>query len=154
VTYSQTLTATGGKTSYTWSRTAGSLPAGLSLSTAGVISGTPTSAGTSSFTLQVKDSNNATATKALAITIVPPVNVTSATLPSGAVGSAYNQTLVASDGKSPYTWSIIDGILPPGLSLNSATGVTTGTPATAGITSLTVQVKDANNKTATGYIST
>ena len=54
--YSQTLTAFGGTAPYSWSVTSGSLPAGLALSTAGVISGTPSSVGTSTFTVQVTDS--------------------------------------------------------------------------------------------------
>ncbi len=69
--YSQTLTATGGTTPYTWEAVSGTLPAGLSLSAAGVISGTPTAAGTSSFTVRVTDSASpaATATQALSLTI-------------------------------------------------------------------------------------
>ncbi|MCX7170528.1 MAG: CHRD domain-containing protein [Proteobacteria bacterium] len=68
--YSQTLTATGGFTPYTWAVANGALPAGLSLSTAGVISGTPTAAGSSSFTVRVTDSATAaaTATQALSLT--------------------------------------------------------------------------------------
>jgi len=70
--YSATLKASGGKTPYTWSISAGSLPAGLTLSAStGVISGTPTTAGTSNFTVRVTDSESPTvsATKALSITI-------------------------------------------------------------------------------------
>jgi len=70
VFYSQALTATGGTTPYTWSIQSGSLPAGLSLvASTGVISGTPTATGTSSFTAKVTDSVSATATKALSIVI-------------------------------------------------------------------------------------
>jgi CHRD domain-containing protein/putative Ig domain-containing protein len=67
--YSQSLVATGGTSPYTWAVTIGTLPAGLTLSTAGVISGTPTAAGTSSFTVRVTDSAAATATMALSINI-------------------------------------------------------------------------------------
>jgi hypothetical protein len=55
--YSQKLTGSGGKAPYTWTRASGSLPPGLSLSSAGVISGTPTSAGTSSFVVDVADAS-------------------------------------------------------------------------------------------------
>lgn len=70
--YSQTLAATGGTTPYTWTTTSGSLPAGLTLSTAGVISGTPTTAVTATFTVQVKDSASpaATATQALTLQVI------------------------------------------------------------------------------------
>lgn len=153
VSYSQTLVAAGGKTPYTWSRTAGSLPAGLSLSSAGVISGTPTTAGTSNFTIQVKDGNNTTAAVPLTITVVPAVSVATTTLPSGIVGSTYNQLLTASGGKMPYFWSITSGTLPPGLILDTSTGAITGTPTAAGSTIFTAQVRDTNNKTASGAIA-
>ena len=67
--YSQTLAATGGTTPYSWSVSAGTLPAGLSLSAAGVLGGTPTTAGTSNFTVQV--TGGGTATKAFSVTINP-----------------------------------------------------------------------------------
>jgi hypothetical protein len=70
VTYGQTVTATGGTTPYAWSVSSGSLPAGLSIaSSTGSVTGTPTAAGTSSFTVEVTDANSYTATKALSITI-------------------------------------------------------------------------------------
>jgi len=81
--YSQSLTATGGATPYTWAVATGSLPAGLTLSTAGVISGTPTAAGTASFTVRVTDSFSpaVTARQALSLTItaVPAATVLFAT---------------------------------------------------------------------------
>ena len=65
----------------------------------GTISGSPTTAGSSNFTVQVKDSSNATDTQALSITIAsPPLTVTTSSLPNGTVGSAYSQTLAASGG--------------------------------------------------------
>jgi len=81
--YSQTLTATGGTAPYTWAVTAGTLPAGLNLSAAGVISGPPTAAGSSTFTVGVTDSaaTAATATKALTLNInaAAPATVSFAT---------------------------------------------------------------------------
>jgi uncharacterized repeat protein (TIGR01451 family) len=67
--YSQTLAATGGTGSYTWARTSGSLPAHLSLSSGGVISGTPTANGTSTFTVLVTDSALNTASKTFSLTV-------------------------------------------------------------------------------------
>jgi hypothetical protein len=149
-TYSQTLTATGGKTPYTWSLTSGSLPAGLSLnSTTGVISGTPTATGSSTFTVQVKDDNNATATKSFSITIYAAVSITTTALASGTTGSAYNQALAATGGLQPYMWSTVltaaTTSLPAGLSLNSSTGIISGTPTSAGTSTVTFRVTDANN---------
>lgn len=70
--YNQTLAATGGTTPYTWTVTSGSPPSGITLSTAGVLSGTPTTTGTSTFTVQVTDSSNPalTATQSLSIQVV------------------------------------------------------------------------------------
>lgn len=74
VSYSAILSATGGKTPYTWSITSGSLPSGLSLSSGGSISGIPTTAGTYNFAVQVKDSSSPqqTATKDFSVVINPP----------------------------------------------------------------------------------
>jgi hypothetical protein len=151
--YSQSLSATGGSGGYTWSITAGSLPAGLSLAASGAITGTPTATGTSSFSVQVKDSSNATATAALSITIAAPaLSVSTSSLPGGTVGTAYNQSLSATGGSGGYTWSITAGSLPVGLSL-AASGAITGTPTAAGTSSFIVQVKDSSNTTATAALS-
>jgi hypothetical protein len=154
VAYSQTLAATGGKTAYTWSVTSGSLPAGLSLATStGVISGTPTATGSGSITVQVKDANGTTATKSLSITIYAVPSVTTASLPAGAVGTTYSQTLAVSGGKAAFTWSVSNGTLPAGLTINSSTGIISGTPTTKGTSSVTFMVTDANSKTATKTLS-
>ncbi|OFW03357.1 MAG: hypothetical protein A3G20_05600, partial [Acidobacteria bacterium RIFCSPLOWO2_12_FULL_59_11] len=152
--YSQTLSASGGKTPYAWSLATGTLPAGLSLAGAtGEISGTPTAAGTSNFTVQVTDANSAVATRALSIVIYGAISVTTASLPDGMVGSSYNQTLSAAGGKTPYAWSIFAGSLPAGLGLNSSTGIISGTPTAAGTSNFTVQVTDANGATSTQALS-
>ncbi|MCL2106638.1 MAG: Ig domain-containing protein [Oscillospiraceae bacterium] len=132
VFYSQTLTAAGSKP-MTWAVTSGSLPDGLSLSTAGVISGTPTTpGGPYSFTVEATNAGGS-ATESFNMTVgVAPVSpvITTGTLPDGKVGTAYNETLVAT-GDLPITWSI-DGDLPAGLILDGGTGVISGTPAAAG----------------------
>jgi hypothetical protein len=144
VAYSQTLAATGGVTPYSWSLASGTLPAGLSLSSGGVISGTPTTAGTSSFTVQVTDSQTPadTATKALSIAIPVDLSVTTSSLPNGQIGVAYSQTLAATGGVTPYSWSLASGTLPAGLSLSSG-GVISGTPTTAETSNFTVEVTDS-----------
>jgi len=153
--YSQTLSATGGTTPYTWSLQSGSLPAGLSIvASTGVISGTPTANGTSSFTAKVTDNAGATATAALAIAINPAALViTTSSLPNGTVGAAYSQTLAASGGVTPYTWSMQSGTLPAGLSLNASTGAITGTPTASGTSSFTAKVTDNASTTATKALS-
>ena len=146
VWYSQTVQATGGDTPYTWSIDSGSLPAGLSLgSSTGTISGTPTSYGTSNFTVKVTDdwSPANTDTQALSITIAPEdIEITTTSLPDGTVSSAYSQTVQATGGDTPYTWSIDSGSLPAGLSLGSSTGTISGTPTSSGTSNFTVKVTD------------
>lgn len=155
IAYSQTLTASGGTPPYTWSISAGSPPSGLSLNAStGVISGTPATAfGIFNFTVQVTGSAGGAATKALSITIVAGPTIDTASLPNGEVGVAYSQTLAASGGIPPYTWSISSGALPAGLSLNASTGAVTGTPTTAGTFNFTAQITDSVGGTATRALS-
>jgi Putative Ig domain len=156
---SVTLSATGGTGTYTWGIVSGSsLPPGLILtSSTGIISGTPTMAGNFSFTVQVTDSANMSATANLSIYIEGAVSITAMSLPSGSPGVLYSQTLTATGGLPPYTWCVLAGssgpcdptqaALPPGLSLNASTGVISGTPTTdsppPGFASFTVQVTDS-----------
>ena len=156
--YSQMLTATGGVPSYKWSLTAGSLPTGLSLSSAGVISGTPnaTSASTSNFTVTVTDSQtptNATQSAGLSITIsIAPLSITTTSLPSGTVGTAYSATVNATGGVPSYKWSVSGN--PSWLSIDSNNGVLSGTPTTAGTTpTFTVTVTDNESTPATAHAS-
>jgi hypothetical protein len=141
-TYSTQLAATG-TAPIAWSLESGSLPNGLVLSAAGLISGTPTVAGTSNFT--VKASNSAGSdTKALSIiisaAIIAPV-ITTTVLPDGLVGTAYNQTLIAT-GTVPITWSLESGNLPNGLTL-SAVGEISGIPTAAGTSNFTVKATNS-----------
>ena len=152
VPYSATLTASGGTPPYTWAVISGSLPAGLSLSSAGAITGTPTTAGDSSFTVQVTDAAMLTARASLTITITT-VSITTTSLPVGISRLPYSATLTATGGTLPYAWSITVGALPPGLSLNGSTGAITGTPTTAGLWQFTAQVCDANWECATAPLS-
>ncbi len=151
--YSATLVATGGTSPYTWENI-GSLPDGLSLSTGGVISGTPTAEGDFSFTVKVTDSVENTDTKALSIHVaaVAPLGVTTTSLSGGTVDAVYSATLVASGGTSPYTWSIESGSLPDGLSLSTA-GAISGTPTAEGDFSFTVKVTDSVENTDTQALS-
>lgn len=144
--YSQTLTASGGTSPYTFSVTSGALPAGLSLSSGGVLSGTPTAAGSFSFTVTATDSASHTGSQAYTLTVAANIVVGPSSVGNGVVGVAYSQTLSASDGVSPYTYAVTAGALPTGLSLSSA-GAITGTPTTAGTYSFTVTATDASSNT-------
>ncbi|HTS65994.1 MAG TPA: putative Ig domain-containing protein [Candidatus Acidoferrales bacterium] len=87
--------------------------------------------------------------------IVPatPPTITTSSLASATVGTSYSQTLAASGGATPYTWSLIAGSLPPGLTLNSGSGVLSGTPTTVGTSSLTIQVTGSNGATSSRQFS-
>ena len=134
--YFQTLTATGGLSPYTWSIVSGRLPFGLSLNpSTGVIGGTPTSARTTLVTFQVADSSTppltATVTLTVSVAAPGPVSIATTSLPNGTVGVPYSQTLTATGGQSPYTWSLASGVLPAGLTLETSTGTIGGTPSPA-----------------------
>jgi len=139
--YSQTLAATGGTSPYTWT-SAGALPGGLNLSSAGVISGEPTSAGTYTFTVKATDSATPKASASASLTITIDLKIDPSTLPAGVVGATYNQTLFAVGGTAPYAWTVADGSLPAGLSLDPTTGVISGAPTAMGTSVFTVKVTD------------
>ncbi len=73
----------------------------------------------------------------------PPLTITTASLPGGQINVAYSQTLAATGGLTPYSWSISTGALPAGLTLNAATGAISGTPSAVGTSNFTVKVTDS-----------
>ncbi|HTK75119.1 MAG TPA: putative Ig domain-containing protein, partial [Gemmataceae bacterium] len=153
VAYSQTLAASGGSGGNAWTISAGSLPAGLNLSAAGAITGTPTATGASNFTVRVADNGGRSATKALSIVVDPPaLTITTTALPPGVVGAAYSFAFSATGGTGGYAWSITAGQPPAGLALN-ASGTLAGRPTTPGTSNFTVQVKDSAGTGATKALS-
>ncbi|MEO8597084.1 MAG: putative Ig domain-containing protein, partial [Candidatus Solibacter sp.] len=146
--YTATLKVTGGTAPFTFSVVYGSLPAGLTLNTAtGVISGTPTAAGSSSFKIKVVDANGSVDTSICSLVVkTSPVNLDCGLCGSGKayVGKTFAETLVATGGTKPYTYSVVSGTLPAGLTLNTSTGIVSGTPTVAGSFTITFKVVDAN----------
>lgn len=142
------LTASGGVAPYTFTVTNGSLPAGVALSSSGVFSGTPTLAATSTFTVQVTDSEKpaVSATQTFSITVQGVLTITTTSLASGTVGTAYAGTINITGGVPPYNCAISAGALPTGIALG-ATGSTScplsGTPTAAGAFSFTITVTDS-----------
>jgi hypothetical protein len=152
-TYSQPLAASGGTATYTYAVTSGSLPSGISLTTDGLLSGTPTGYGGYNFSVTATDSSTGTGpyagTAAYTLKIAGATPVISPTaLPAATVDGSYSQAITASSGNPAYTFSISAGTLPPGLSLDSG-GLLSGTPTTAGTYPFTVEVIDAATSTAT-----
>jgi hypothetical protein len=147
VSYNATLTADGGVTPYTWSIDKGTLPAELSLdSVTGIISGVPTASGDFTFTAKVSDNSTPikSATQRYTITIAANETLVIATMnvADGVEEIAYNATLVALGGTPPYIWSIVNGNLPDGLAIDTASGVISGTPTRKGNYNFTIQVSD------------
>jgi fibronectin type 3 domain-containing protein len=141
------LNAIGGIQPFTWSLVLGNLPDGLSLESSGVITGTPTTLGTYTFTAQVQDSSMPVQTDSqeISLTINPPLSldIMNMVLTSGNLGAFYWGQISAVGGIQPYAWSLVSGNLPDGLSLESS-GVITGTPTALGTYNFTVQVQDSS----------
>ncbi len=158
VPYTATIGVMGGTVPYAWSLAGGTLPAGLSLNAStGVISGTPTArVSASEVTFAVTDSGTPVqnATTTLTFSIAPPtLRITTAALPTGLVGGAYSATLGATGGTAPYSWSILGGSLPAGLSLNPSSGAITGTPTVSVTNYVTFQVSDSGSPAQTATLT-
>ncbi len=149
--YNAALSATGGVPPYAWNIASGNTPPGLSLSTTGILSGTPSTAGAFNFSAAVTDSAHPAgmANVAVSITIAAPLQITTNSLSNGSPGVFYSVTLVATGGFSPYSWTVTQGALPNGLTLNATSGVISGTPTDIGTSSFTVQVSDSGTPVAT-----
>jgi subtilase family serine protease len=129
------------------------LPAGLSINAStGLISGTPTTAGSNSVTVTAKDTTGATGSASFTWTISSStggntVTVTNPGSQSGTVGTAASLQISASDSASGQTLTYSATGLPTGLSINASTGLISGTPTTAGTYSVTITVKDTTGAT-------
>jgi hypothetical protein len=154
--YSNQVNIFGGVGTHTASITSGALPAGLNLDSAtGIISGTPLSSGSFSFTFQAADSSTppVVTTQNLSIRIGAPLLVTTPSLADGVVNTLYSLTLNFNGGLGNTTWTVISGSLPSGISLNSA-GVLSGTPTILNATGtpVTIQVQDSSSPAQTSTI--
>lgn len=140
---SQAITASGGTGAITFAAT--TLPAGLTLTSGGFFSGTPTTAGTFNFTVTATDTAAATATRAYSFVVgaAAPLAITAAALPNAVVGTAgYSQAIVATGGTGTVTFNTTGGALPPGLSITLG-GLIVGTATTAGTYNFTVSAIDS-----------
>jgi large repetitive protein len=165
VAYGQDFFSGGGAAPYSWALTAGQLPPGLTLQTDSCcgpryandeLAGTPTAAGTYTWTMQVSDYDGQQATQQFSLIIYPPLQVSTTPLPAGTVGVAYSRDLPAQGGAPPYNWYVVNK-LPPGLTLGTAApgtdNVLTGTPTKAGTFSFPMEVEDSQGNTATGTVT-
>lgn len=147
--YSQSLTHMGGMGAVAWSVASGLLPQGLGLAPDGTISGTPLQHGSSTFTVRATDAQNQTdeAQLSLAVQSPPPPVISTTTLGGGQVNSAYSSQLQAGSGLPPYSWALLSGSLPAGLTLGSG-GLLAGTPSEDGSFSFSVRLTDHYGQTA------
>lgn len=150
--YYGSLEISGGLPPYTVGVVKGALPPGLSSNSEG-ITGTPTKAGISSFTVQVTDDLDSSVSKKVRMRVFNALNIPTRNLRKGKVGKKYNAVLKATGGKKPYIWSLFAGSLPEGLSLKSSTGKITGTPTAPGSSNPAFQVTDALGNTVSKSLS-
>jgi hypothetical protein len=134
---------------------AGPLPVGVTFDAAtGVLSGTPTTPVHAAITFTATNGIGSPASQSFTLTVsLPPLVLTTTSLPAGTVGVAYSQALSATGGQSPYTWSLSSGALPAGLTLDASTGTISGSPTAAGTADFTAEVTDGNGTTATSALS-
>lgn len=138
--YSASLSASGGIAPYTWAATG--LPPGLSMSSGGVISGTPLASGNFSVTITVTDSQPLSTPKTLTIDVlVNAIDITTTSLAAANVNDAYSVQLEATGGIGGYTWSVLVGTLPAGFTLSSS-GLLSGSSAVELSETFSVSVTD------------
>ncbi|MCY4587339.1 MAG: putative Ig domain-containing protein [Bryobacterales bacterium] len=155
--YRQQLEAVRGLSPYRWS--ARDLPPGFTLSPSGLLSGELRASGVFTLEIAVSDSSSPIRSGTQRYTVLVPderiplrFEITShERLPSGTVGRPHSQLLAARGGKPPYAWRVADGMLPPGLQLDSR-GLLSGAPAAAGVFPFTLSVEDSDSKTAASEI--
>ncbi len=142
--YSQQITGTG-KQPVSFQLTQGSLPPGISLSQGGLLSGTPTTPGASTFTISGEDSNTFGDDKGkrdFTITVIPQLKL-NASLPAARAGEPYSFTIVPTGGVPPYTMTSVG--LHAGLAFNGSTGTISGTPPTVQSYDITVTATDSGS---------
>jgi Putative Ig domain len=144
--YRVQLVATG-TSSAAWSVAGGSLPPGISLSSSGLLSGTPTTVGAWTFTVLARDGNRQDTTQ-YTLTVLEQLVASPGTLQRAEVGRAFAYTPSARGGLTPYTWSVASGALPAGLTLDPATGAIRGIPLAAGAFPVQLQLRDTAGLTA------
>ncbi len=151
--YHQTLEGTGGVTPYAWTVTKGILPAGLTLNRqTGVISGTLSAdATTETFSVTLSSADGESVSRTFTITVYDQLEITTPSLATATQREVdYSQTLEGEGGELPYTWTLTQGVLPAGLTLNPVTGTISGTlSATASSETFTVTLTSADGSVAT-----
>jgi hypothetical protein len=143
---------TGPDVQATWSLQSGALPPGITLSTSGVLSGTPTSEGSYGFVVTAQNGSPSD-TETYTLAVRQPVSVNSplgsVLRPSSEVGIRFGKTFTATGGSGTYTWALVSGALPPGVALDATRGTITGTPQTAGNFPFALTATDSEGRAET-----
>jgi len=137
---------------YAFQVLSGALPPGLSLTGDGLLVGVPTQAGSWSFWLELSDEDPPSepgcipkkSQRRFTVDVVAALGITTASAPPATLGTPYSLRLSAQGGSGTRTWSIASGALPPGLTLNSASGEISGSPSAAGVYEFRVRVSDGS----------
>ena len=144
-TYAATLQARGIEGPATWTLLPGAaMPDGLALATDGTVSGVPTTPGTTTAAVQLVDGLGRATSGEVSLSVVEsgvPVFLDTE-LPAGQVGVGFQYVLRVVGGTGTYTWSVVGGSLPAGLTLDTTTGRVGGTPGTSATGSVTVRAQD------------
>ena len=141
VAYNISLAVAGGTSPYVVTLVKGSLPSGLAVAGTNV-TGTPSQARQSVFTLRFDDAAGAWASRSYRLKILPAVSVATIRLPNGRVGRNFSAVVTPRGGKKPYSWTLVSGVLPAGLAFDPVTGRIAGAPQVATTSNLTFQVTD------------
>jgi hypothetical protein len=148
--FCEAFTATGilGKPTFSSS---GALPTGITFSAGGMLCGTPTQTGCFPITVTATDTNGCTGsvqytlciTSGVGPSLCPPIPASPVILPPAVNTVAYSQTITPGGGTAPYTFTVIGGVLPAGLTLNSATGAISGIPTVSADFDVVIRITDA-----------
>lgn len=151
--YAFQLLEQGGVGTLAWTQIGGELPPGVTLSSAGLLHGTPTSAGVYRFTVSVTDSSSPqkmASSGFLTITVTPQLTITTTGLPNGIEGVFYSATILTSGGTAPISFSVTQATFPPGLTMaqpptTSTSDTFSGTPTQAGVYNFSESAADSGN---------
>gem|GEM_PF-5362004 len=133
----------------------GTLPSGLTFLPNGTFSGTPSQAGSSAVTVRARDARGGVAARTYSVDVVSVLSISSGTLTAATQGSAYEARFTATGGRAPYTWSLANGPLPGGMTIQQRDGayVLSGIPTVSGNFPLTVRVTDSANQSMERSVS-
>lgn len=149
VRFANTVSATGGTGSYTWSLASGALPDGVELDpTSGTISGTPTVAGSFAFAVAATDDEGRVGTANATLSVASKLAIKTRRLKAGKLARAYRARLATVGGVQPLTWQVRRGKLPRGVRLASRVGALVGVPRRAGTFRVVFEARDALGATA------